>query len=316
MEYSTLIKKVFAKNNGLTITLFKEPFFTDRLHLMERQFGAYTKWVAFTKELEAFSQEQDYLEHNNKVRDMVIHFVKQHKEYENFIQCNIQERFPLERLQIPTKSVFRKENTGKTLLSIDLKSANYTALRAFHPSLVANTNTYQEFISQFTKEDSILHSKHMRQVIFGNLNNKRLAHIESYFVQQLLPVITEHFTVDDIVAFIKDEVVLDITGKEEKVSTFVQDLLSNAEKLDIHLEVQQYILKGITSFKKGEEVFEEFYLKDFENGQVEFKGVSSLYYPMVLRAYYGEEVTNSDLTFFHEGYLAQFTEDIHFFIQK
>jgi hypothetical protein len=316
VEVSTIVKKLFAKNNGLPISLFKEPFFTDRLKLMNRQFGAYDKWMEFLKELEQFPNEQSYLEHNNMVRDKVINFIKQQKAYEELNQCDINALYPLERFQVRKHQVYRKENIGKTILSIDLKTANYTALRKFNPCLVANTQNYQEFISLFAKEDSIIHSKHLRQVIFGNLNNKRLAHIETYFIQQLVPVITKYFEMEKILSFVTDEVVIDITGCEEKIEAFQKDVLEKALELNIPLEMEKYVLRGITTIKKGEEVLTDFYMKDFQNGKVEFKGVPAIYYPMVLRAYYEEEVTESDLTFFHEGYVARFIEKVQFFIQK
>ena len=45
----------------------------------------------------------------------------------------------------------------------------FSALKYFNPNIVANKNSYYDFISQFTEIEHIRNSKYIRQVIFEML---------------------------------------------------------------------------------------------------------------------------------------------------
>ena len=80
--------------------------------------------------------------------------------------------YPPFGIQRSRNSIYKKTNTGKILLSIDLSNANFNALRKFDESLVINKKNYYEFISEFTEIEHIRKSKYIRQVIFGHTNPK------------------------------------------------------------------------------------------------------------------------------------------------
>ena len=46
----------------------------------------------------------------------------------------------------------------------------------------------------------------------------------------------------------------------------------------------------------------------YDNNKIKFKCLDSLYLPFVLRMFNGEEVTDLDRVFYHNGLLAQFIE--------
>ena len=49
-------------------------------------------------------------------------------------------------------------------MSIDLKKANFQALRYYNPDLVQNAKTYQEFIGLYDSSPLLAESKYTRQM--------------------------------------------------------------------------------------------------------------------------------------------------------
>lgn len=305
-----IVKKAFIKNNLLPIPVLKEPYFTDRLHLLEREYKAFSKWIQFQKEVAKFSTEQEFAEYNNDVRNSVISYIKELQEYQEFTKSDLRNVYPYPKVKGVKTTPYEIENIGKRCLSIDLKSGNYTALRFVNTRLVKDTKTYLEFITQFTDIEGIIHSKQLRQNIFGHLKNEHITYIEKYLTYQLLEVVMEYFEKDSVLALVKDEIVLDITTNEAKVDLdlLAKELFEKAKTLDIPIAIEQYELKGIYTIKDGQKVLYG-YMKVFDDGQVEFKDIPPPYWPLILRAYYGEKVTESDKTFLYEGQIVRFAEE-------
>lgn len=54
---------------------------------------------------------------------------------------------------VTNMDVYRPDNDGKYFLSLDLKKANYNALKFYDPEIVLDTGFYEELISRFTDLD-------------------------------------------------------------------------------------------------------------------------------------------------------------------
>ena len=76
------------------------------------------------------------------------------------------------------------------------------------------------------------------------------------------------------------------------------------EKIDIPLKVELFILHKIDNTDGYyKEIFKENREKD-----IEFKCLDNYMLPFVIRNFLGEEITDSDKVFYHEGLLAKFIE--------
>ena len=103
---------------------------------------------------------------------MAIETVKNTTGYKTFNHDRLDE-FTVTSPVVKTGDIYKPMFDGACFFSLDLKKANYHVLKFYHPNLVLNTHTYEDFIGQFTEFDYIRKSKYIRQVIFGNLNPKK-----------------------------------------------------------------------------------------------------------------------------------------------
>jgi hypothetical protein len=72
-------------------------------------------------------------------------------------------------------------------LSIDLRSANWVALKHYDPDHINELgNDYIDFLSKFNLPKVFLHSKYLRQFIFGNVNPKRLIKVQRHLIQEMV----------------------------------------------------------------------------------------------------------------------------------
>ena len=84
-----------------------------------------------------------------------------------------------------TKSIEYVEDVK--YLSIDLRSANWVALKHYDPPHINELgNDYIDFLSKFNLPKVFLHSKYLRQFIFGNVNPKRLIKVQRNLIQEMV----------------------------------------------------------------------------------------------------------------------------------
>lgn len=305
MEISTKLKERFCKDCNIPISIFQEPYFMDRLKLYDKFYKTLEKWDIFVKELENYNTEQDYFEDYNRIKDEAINFIKSTEAYQRFNEENMNEYAIVNKI-FPSKDIYHESNSGKSFISIDMKKANFSALQFYDASMFDNANTWEGFIEKFTNNEHIINSKYIRQVILGNCNPKRHITYEKYLMDMILTKLLEEYTtVDKIVFFSNDEIVIDVSDMDSQDK---HKLLMNIKKyikcLTIPLKVELFTLIKI----KGTNGYCKFICSNFCLTKIKFKCLDSLYLPFVLRYFNNEEVMESDKVFYHQGLLAKFIE--------
>lgn len=313
INISRYLKERFCRDCKLSIRIFEEPYFFDRLILYDKIYkGTLQKYFRFAEEVEKYGGEQKYLTEYNQVKDRAIEYIKESAAYQKFNALDMQE-FVVQNKNLPGKDIYSPQNEKNQFISIDMKKANFSALRHFDPSIVGGANTWEEFIGKFTSSEHIKESKYIRQVIFGNCNCKRHITYEKYIMDNILTKLDSQFhLLNRVVFFSNDEIVLkvtDYTPNEQRM--FEKELAEFTAMETVPLRVELFTLKkigGINGYYKE---------KRDEEGirEVTFKGIDSYYAPFVLRKYLGEEVEESDFVFVHEGILAKFIEKINIVIE-
>lgn len=297
-KITTKLKERFCKDYNLPIRLYKEPYFYDRIELFDKYFDTVKKWELYIREIDSFNNEQDYLEYYNKTKDNFINNIKSKPEYETFINFDM-NNYAVPNYGIGRKSVFKEDNIGKRLISIDLTKANYSAMKFFNSNLVDNTTNYNQLISRFTDLQHLKNSKYVRQVVFGNLNPKRQVAIEKYMMNFVMEVLLKYMDIKYIQTYMGDEIVFEYF-EGLKLDLLYQDLGELQFDKGFELHREDYILKKIPN--------SDIYVKHLNNGSIDFKCVDNLLYPFVIRAYNNEEVKETDKVFFYEGYLSKLVE--------
>lgn len=185
MEISNRAKERFCKDCNIPIRLFQEPYFLDRIKLFDEFYGTVDKWIRFASELQGYNCEQDYFEEYNHVKDAAITSIKESEAYQRF-NAEDMNKFTVIHKNLSNKDIFKPTNTGRVFISIDMRKANFSSLHEYDKNIFLGTDTWEDFISQFTDNEHIINSKYIRQVILGNCNPKRHITYEKYLMDQTL----------------------------------------------------------------------------------------------------------------------------------
>lgn len=312
MEITTRLRERFCKDCNIPINIFHEPYFTDRINLYDKFYDTVDKWNIFVEELNKYSNEQDYFEHYNKVKDEAILTIKNSEAYQIFNDEDM-NKCRIEHTNISSKDIFKPSNDGKMFISIDMRQANFSSLQYYgdtiFKSMFAGASTWEDFIGLFTDNEHIINSKYIRQVVLGNCNPKRHITYEKYLMYQVLDFITQGdgYSIEDIVSFSNDEIVIDMKSHECCLKLLkLRNILDRVlyREFDIPLKVELFKLHKINETNG---YYKEIYY-DINEKEIEFKCLDNYMLPFVIRYFNGEEVTESDKVFYHEGLLAKFIE--------
>lgn len=308
MTISKKMRERFCKDCNIPIKLFIEPYFTDRLNLFDKYYGSVDKWNLFLKELEKYNNQQDYFEEYNKVKDSAILNIKNSEAYQKFNSDDM-NKYRVKHENLPGKDIYKSTNEGKLFISIDMKKANFSSLKYYEysigESIFGGASTWEDFIKSFTDNKHIIDSKYIRQVILGNCNPRRHITYEKYLMDQVLSCLYDFVDEKRVASFSNDEIVYDMTSASDlNTLKIVKGLIDERlrEKFNIPFSVELFTLYKIYGT-------EGYYKKIFkENGEtnIEFKCLDNYMLPFVIRKFLGEEITDSDRVFYHEGLLAQF----------
>lgn len=305
MEVSEKLKERFCKDCNIPLKLFKEPYFTDRLQLYDSYYNTLDKWNIFVRELDKYKCEQDYLEEYNRVKDAAIKDIKDSDGYKRFNAEDMNE-YTVKYKDLPKKDIYKPSNIGKLFISIDMKKANFSALKFYDKSIFSNADTWEKFIGGYTENKHIVNSKYIRQVILGNCNPRRQVTYEKYLMDLVLEVLIDElgYSASDIAFFSNDEIVIDMEKYKDCIRK--RELIEWQIKgyFNIPFRIELFYLRKIT----GTNGYYKEIVKNIIEREYEFKCLNNYVFPFVLRKFNGEEITENDKVFYHEGLLSKFIE--------
>lgn len=292
------LKERFCKDHNIPIKIFEEPYFSERLQLFAKLKPAIiSDYKEFNEEVKKYTNPQDYFEEYKKIQNEAINFIKNTLEFQDFNETDINFFAKQIPQNLPAKNLYHTSNSGKTFISIDMKQANFNALKQYcktkfdNNKIFGNTETWEKFIEKFTDSKHIAKSKYIRQIILGNCNPKRQQTYEKYLMSRLYKTIREQFSKkfykDRLVFFSNDEIVFDVTDVEPKelISHRLENIVGN---LEVPFKVQLFELQKIQGtdgfIKKSEDVIEP-------------KCIDATLYPVILRKIFREAIQENDKVF-------------------
>ena len=305
MEVSIRAKERFCKDCNIPIRIFQEPYFTDRLTLYDKFYGTREKWDIFLNELSKYNCEQDYFEEYNRVKDAAILDIKNTEAYHKFNEEDM-NKYAVTHKNLPNKDIFKSSNDGKCFISIDMRKANFSSLHHYNSDIFGGAESWEEFIGRYTGNQHIINSKYIRQVILGNCNPKRHITYEKYLMDGALTYLTEVFiSMDRVVFFSNDEIVVDVSDMDKNKQERIVFAIRNGMKdMPVPLKTELFVLHKIV----GTDGYYKEIIDENGNVEIEFKCLDNYALPFVLRKFLGEDVTENDKIFYHEGLLAKFIE--------
>lgn len=220
----------------------------------------------------------------------------------------------------PKKNLYVEDNNGKKFISLDMKKANFSALRFYDEAIFGGAATWEKFISRFTDSEHIISSKYIRQVIMGACNPKRQIQQEKMIMFMLLnDVVTQlklrqaHDGCSDIEAMLsnieeyeiyslgEDEIIIEVTGEKSLTyyTKIIEDIVSTTKYRDF-IRVTAFTLKKIQGT--------DGWIKYITQHEVEFKCLNAEIYHQIVKHWIKQPITEDDLVFYHNGCLAKFLE--------
>lgn len=309
MIVTNSLKKRFCKDYCIPIKIYDEPYFTNRLQLLEPYYGSYTKYQNLVELASKINSEDDFFLISEQVKEDIVANIRSTNGFKKFDKEN-PNNFRITNQGFNTLDLYDKKNDGLYFISIDLIKANFVALRHYDTEILSGIDNYENFIEKFTKEKYFIHSKCMRQVIFGNLNPKLQSVYEKYLMDKILTNILKIFPASKIYCFLTDEIVVRTTKANMQkdyalLKTLIEDLQN--ENINARVDLFQLLsLGGVNGFIK----------KHVNDNKIDFKCIDSLYLPYVIKKINNERVQEEDLMFYHDNILVKMVNEPNIIIPK
>lgn len=298
------VLKRWVKDYNLPIKIYQEPYFSYLIDLYDDYFNTHSKLELLKNAVGKFESEDKFLSYYYEVTDKAIDSIKSKEEFQEFNTGDL-SKYDI-KSNYPKNNIYKETCVDKYYVSIDLVKANYQALKYVNPSIVSNTNSYEEFIGLFTDLEYMTKSKYLRQVIFGNINPKRQVKVERYLIEQVIDLVIagELFKAEDIHMASNDEVVFELSEElVDKYSSNANDLMKFIkDTLGIDVDIEVFKLVSIEG---------KYYSKEFTNKEgYELKGIPQIYFPQVYKKYNNKDLHDNDLVFYYEHQLAKFINPV------
>ena len=316
------LRERFCKDCGIPIKITASPYFESRMKILDPFYDCNQKYKKFVADIAKYNDEKEFLDEYDSIRNQMIEYIKSTPGYSKFNSCDMNEysvqKFSHKYSANCSKDIFKSRNVGRMFLGFDIKKANFTALKHFG-EIFDEFDSYEDFVRNFTDVDHFIHSKYIREVVFGNCNPRRQITYERYLVEQFVDFLIENskkiinddeFDVLSRICFVSnDEVIIDMTEFDKVFSpSNVFDLVAEYKaKTGVDFKPEYFTLLMITGDFDG-------YIKDiyYPNNKIEFKCLEAFYIPLVVKKLLNSEISEEDLVFVQNGKLAKYLENPEF----
>lgn len=311
--------KRFCKDYNLPINIFDEGMFNYYIDLYSDIFPKDEFYSAFNTIESKFDGNVDlWLDYCAQVRDKVINFILESEAYQKF---NLMDLSEYKVSGFKERSVYTEETNGKNFISIDLKKANFQALKWMN---VIDDYSYDHFIRRMGGDDYIAGSKYLRQVIFGKCNPSRQITIEKHLmslVEDAIRIKMENhgyklysFNSDELIYeenFDRPNEELTNNAYDFDMRKFINEVKMMVEKyLNIEVSVEYFSIERVPIVNNNGSKVDAYIKKNLVTKEVKYKKVSTTFFPQVYKLIKGMDITEMDRVFFFENQLATFNESL------
>lgn len=301
-RYNREIAKRFVSEEKLPIPILDGDMFKYHLDLYEDKFQSMTKYLELLDMIDSKfnGNDSDFLDYFYNVRENFIMNVKNSDVYNHFNTFSLND-FGVRQVNTRFRELYNEENVGKGFISVDLRKANFQALKYFDRYNELG-NTYEDLVGMYTDLDYIKSSKYFRQVVFGQLNPSRQQTIEKYLTMKVLDDLKLCYWVkdEDIVTIKSDEIVLFDNIDRLPIS---DDIKCNT---GVDVKVERFKLDGYNFFsnKENRKRF-TFYYKDTSDSLM---GIPLQYHAIAFKLFYGMDLIENDYHFNYENIDCRFCD--------
>ena len=303
------LRQRFVKDYALPINIYDERLFNYYIGLYD--FFPVDKWEALKAKIDTDykGNVELWLDYCVAVRNDAIKTVNESESFNKFRNCDL-SAYNID-INIGEHSCYNNVTDGCRFVSIDLKKANFQALKYMG---VIEDEDYDHFIERFNGDDYIKNSKYLRQVILGNLKPDRQRTIERYMMSLIKTVTDEIMPIGfDLYSLNSDELVY-----KQNCDRFYGDIkiicgvIESAVRQKFGFEVRADYIE-VTKLPivnvNGSEV-EAFVSKNLNTGAEKLKKASTTFYPQIYKLWKGMEIEERDLVLYVNDQLATFNSPL------
>lgn len=254
-------------------------------------------WDIFIKEVR--EKGLPTLKHESgHVRGEIIKYFRENQDYINL--CSQ----PLEPPKgITTKNnIYNATNAGKYFVSVDVKSANYTYLKSMCPSI---TYKWEDLVLLYVDSQFIAKSKHIREIIFGELGNRKLLTNILSLVKRVIDVVENDQELSSTMRKVvcsTDEVIYEV-DKEFDVNAFIEKV-KTIDPNETTYRIEKFKLVQLKPYS--------YFVKEIHTGKVQFKSIEKNWVLQCVKHYQGKQFELFDKKFTQDGFEATFDEELMF----
>ena len=252
---------------------------------------------------------EEWLGYCAKFRDSAIEGVMATDVYKNFNTSSM-DKYDVYGVPRETRTVYSQETDGKTYVSIDLRKANFQALKFVG---VIDDDSYKDFVMRFGGDDYIADSKYLRQVVFGKMNPARTVKVEKFIMSKVYKLIHEEmegkgyefFSFDSDELIFKEGAPYYLTqGEIEKLIRRIHDMVG----VDVRIEPIKIKRLDIVN-ARGNSV-DAYVRHNLLTGEEVLKKASTTFYPQIYKLWKGMEIEEIDRQFFFEYQICTFNKPL------
>ena len=305
----------FVKDYNLPINIFDDNLFEYYIQLYD-----FFPYPRYKETIEKIENEYDgsvekWLEDCASARDNAINGVMETDEYKKFNSMDLsQYNFaPI----CGERSCYTEETNGKRFLSIDLRKANFQALKYVG---VISDATYEQFVNRFGGDDYIADSKYLRQVIFGKMNPSRQIKIEKYLMSKVYEVIKDvtekySFTIfsmnsDELIFAIPEEF-YNNRQEDENTRELINDIYNLVGKnIGVEIKVEYIEVRRLPIVSANGTKIDAYERTNLFTSQKTLKKASTTVYPQIYKLWNEMPIEDYDMVFYFENQLATFNQEL------
>ena len=302
------LKQRFVKDYNLPINIYDDRLFSYYIGLYD--FFPLETYVNLcnTVEQKYGGNVELWLDDCAKVRDKAINGVIESEKYKAFNDSkNLLKEYD-NNITIGEHSLYTEVCEGKLYVSIDIKKANFQALKF---AGVLDDATYADFITKYGGDDYIVNSKYLRQVIFGKMNPARTVKVEKYIVSKIHEIVTPCFGEFELMSFNSDELIYKVTNgfapSAESLDSLVS-IIKSTIGIDVRAECVKIHRLPIVNVN-GNKV-DAYVRTNVNTNEQVLKKASTIFYPQIYKLWKGREIQEEDLYAFFEDQLVKFVEPL------
>lgn len=298
----------FVKDYNLPVNIFEEDYID--YYRSTYHFWPHEAEKAMETEIAEYGSVEAWLEHYSIIRDNIIHSLENSESYKNFNNCDMSIYDIPNTNTCSERSLYTAETDGEYFLSIDLKKANFQALKYVG---VIDDETYNNFIARYGGSEYFVNSKYLRQVIFGKLNPKRTIKVEKYIMYKIRTLVADILNAEDFELFSvnSDEVVYKVNNYKclhDLNPKSIELLILSELGFEVRVEAVRIFRLPIKNNRGG---FIDAYIRyNVHTHEQQLKKASTTFYPQIYKIWKGMTIVEKDLDFFFENQIASFHHPI------